>query len=411
MAEDIYLGEFEVGGNTYTVTEDDYLQVPEELFNKGSIDEIINAAKHICLQRNGKIGNLAENVSTLRGDYHFSHDPIDFDGTVLVFDANNLAHRVRHTFHLSYKQFDVSVLYGFLSVMSATIRRFKNVKTVVVCWDGGVPQYRYDRTPSYKNHTHGDDEGYQEFLMQIKELQAILPSFGIYSLRKNKAEADDLIYHTTRLIHPDSLKIVISTDQDLLQCINGNTHVWQPSKEVLIDRAGFKAYTGLAQSEFLVYRCMVGDGSDGIDGCKGIGEKTALKLIEDYGASPSNIINIATGTSPTNKPMSTSVAEKLRLFGLKGFQDTMVTIRLDRDLCGVRGYLLNAFKQELSYDSDAVSTFLKKWAFVSFMDVEFYKLFKNLDRPRLSYLPGDELRFPRVVAERKPVLKPSSNQD
>lgn len=400
MADDIYLGDFEVGGTTYTVTEEDYITLPEEFFNTAEVDDLINAAKHAAVQRQSQPGN--RQVELLRGDYHFDQDPVDWEGHVLVFDGNNLAHRVRHTFELSYRQHDVSISYGCLSVMAATARKFNRVTSIIVCWDGGVPQYRYDKVPTYKQRDHSDEEDYQEFIRQVRELHSLLPQLGVYSLRRLKAEADDLIYHITRFIHPDYKKVIVTTDQDLLQCINRDTDVWQPIKEKLIHRDNFKEYAGVTLKDFLTYRCLVGDSSDGVPGCKGIGEKTALKLLEDY-QSATMMLNVATGQSPTDIPMSPSVAEKLRTFGLTGFCNTMAAIRLDHDMCGVRGYLLDELRRDYHYDHVAINNYLKQWGFVSLMDNKFYDCFKPLTRPRLGYQPGDEVRMPRVLGKRDPV--------
>lgn len=390
--DDLFFGEFEVHGRIYEVTEDDYLSI-DAIDEYTSVEALISAAKHIALQRSGQPGNLAENTLHSRGDYQFDQDPIDFEGTVLIFDANNTAHRARHVSQLTYKEFDVSVTYGFLNIMAATVKKFKRVTSVIVCWDGGVPQFRYDRIPTYKRREHTDEDDYQEFIRQVQELHKILPQFGVYSLRKLKAEADDLMFHVSRLIHPDYQKVIISTDKDLLQCINRDTAVWQPYTETLITRENFKTYTGLSQADYLVYRSMVGDTSDGIPGIKGIGDKTALKLIEEYGASPSNIINVASGLNPEAKPMTEAMAEKVRSFGLKGFADVLTAIRLDIDRCGAKLYSRNELLKNIEYDPIAVSAYLRKYAFVSLMTSSFYDHFKSLRRPVLT---SAELRYPRV---------------
>jgi 5'-3' exonuclease len=419
--DDLFFGKFEVHGRIYEVTEDHYLAI-DAIDEYTSVEALISAAKHIALQHNGETGHIDENVSHIR-DIKISQDPIDFEGTVLIFDANNTAHRARHAVSLSHKNYvasypsdfgrhlddkhevpntDVSVSYGFLNILQATIKKFKRVTSVIVCWDGGVPQFRYDRVPTYKQRDHSDDEDYQEFLRQVKELHEVLPSFGVYSLRKDKTEADDLMYHVSRLIHPDYQKVIVSTDKDLLQCINRDTAVWQPYHELLIDRSNFKAHTGLNQADYLTYRCMVGDGSDGITGIKGIGEKTALKLIEDYGASPSNFINVANGLNPDTKPMSAAIAEKMKAFGIKGFADIMTAIRLDIDRCGAKLYIASELKKLHNYDPIIAGNFLRKYAFVSLMSSQFYDCFKDLQRPTMT---GLDLRYPRVFDTDKHPVK------
>ena len=169
MANDLFFGEFQHLGRTYEVIEDDY--IVDGIEELDDLEDIILAAKHAAVQRMAVNGNLAENVSNLHHDYQISQDPIDFDGAVLIFDGNNLAWRAKHSYELSYKQWDVSMLYGCLSMIASNVRRFPNVRAVVLCWDGGVPKFRYDCIPTYKHHDHADDEGYQDFIRQLKELQ------------------------------------------------------------------------------------------------------------------------------------------------------------------------------------------------------------------------------------------------
>lgn len=400
MTTDIFLGEFEHLGRTYTVTEDDYLQLPGEMLDGDSfpLADIINAAKHAAIQRAGKTGN--DGVERIRGDYRIQSDAVEFEGVILIVDANNMAWRAKHAFNLSFGQYDTSVSYGFLSILATTIRRFDRVKSVIVCWDGGVPQFRYDRTPSYKQREHGDEEEYQDFLRQVRELQDVLPLLGVYSLRKLKAEADDLMYHASKMTHSDYQNIIVTTDRDLLQAVDRRTSVWQPTKELMFNESNFKELVGVNLKDFLVYRCMVGDSSDGVPGVKGIGEVTALKLIEEYGASPSGLVNIANNQNPEAKPMSPSIASKISTYGLQGFMDTMTTIRLDIDRCGARRYILSELERRLDYQHIQVNSYLKRYGFASLMDNNFYDAFRDLGKPCLRL--QDNSRMP-IVLERTPV--------
>lgn len=393
----LFFGTFTAGSQSYEVTEDDYLNF-EHLEDYDDEATLVAAVKHMIVQRDAKINaskfRKLKNLNDLRGAYHYSQDPIDYAGTVLIFDGNNMAHRARHTNELAYKNIDVSVSYGVLNIIAAAIKKFDNVTSVVVCWDGGVPDFRYKRVPTYKRRDHSDDETYAEFIRQVAELHEVLPHFGVYSIRKLKTEADDLICQTCKMITTDYQKVVISTDADLLQCVDSSTVVWQPYKEVLITEHNFKEYTSLEKEHYLTYRCMVGDSSDGIPGIKGIGEKIALKLIEDYNGVPVNIVNAAFGLNPEAKPMSPSIAEKIKSFGLNGFADVMSTIRLDVDYCGAKLDINNALSKHIEFNPQQVNNFLKKYAFVSLMSSQFYDGFKNLRKPSLL----EYLRYPRIYS-------------
>lgn len=321
---------------------------------------------------------------------------------ILIVDGSNLAHRCRHVFHLSYQNIDVSVTYGFIRTLWSTMQKYDPM-VVIVCWDGGAPQYRYDRCPTYKRRDHTDDPDYPVFLDQVMELQDVLPILGVLSVRRKQIEADDLMYHAAAML--DGKKVIMTTDQDLYQAVvndyAGNIVVYSPTKELEITRDNFEKEVGVKPTEFLVYRSLVGDSSDNIPGCKGIGPKTAMELLVAYKSSPTAMVNTARGIGdPAAPKMSKSVAEKLIAFGHQGFSDMFVTMRLDRDMCGARRALLEAFDAWEVYQHSEVVGFLKQYAFASLIDVDFYRSFKGLRDPSEFLKDVSSIRMPSVPPTR-----------
>lgn len=389
----------------YRVTEADLDDLPDGI---DAVD-VESALKYIVAQHNAGPSNAESNIEMMRTGA-IDHDPVPrFIGNIIIFDGNNLAHRVWHTHNLSYKDKDVSILYGVLNVMRSTIRQYSDVACVMVCWDDGIPQHRLDKMPGYKSNrerTAEDQERYAIMKDQMNELHDFLPSLGVCSIKKQGCEADDLIYSSARMLNPDYRKIIVSSDQDLLQCVRYDTIILQPIKSIEITWDGFEEIIGVRSQDYLTYKCLIGDTSDNIPGCRGIGDKTAVKLIEQYGASPSNLINVANGDNPEAESMALGVASKLSAFGIQGFADTMATIRLDYDLCGARLSLLGHFIDWQPYDAKAVSMFLKQYAFVSLQDSEFYNCFKQLRSPEslLIYDLGKSMRMPVIAPNRQPIV-------
>lgn len=401
---DLFMGDFKLGAFTYTVTPEHYLEVPDSLT---TYEDITSAVKHIAVQKRSYATGKRQRDEREPIYVANENDPFRFAGRVLIVDGNNMAHRCLHTFNLTNNGQDVSVLYGFLRVLSSTMKRFDNVRSCVVCWDGGVPKYRRDILPDYKVKVRDDkDDTWVEFNEQMNQLSSILPMFGVHSLRMRGVEADDLIYHSTRIIGGDMLKIIISSDRDLLQAVRYDTEVFQPSGDKLVRLDNFQEVAGVRLDEYLVYRCLVGDDSDNVKGCKGIGEKYAKNLIETYGASASNMLNVANGLNPEAMPMSAPISQKLIAYGLSGFADTMNVIRLDYDRVGVRGYLLEALDRAVEFNEIYVKSYLSTHAFVSLMEPEFYSLFRPLV-PRPVIVSPDMLSgmyIPTVAPKREPVL-------
>lgn len=396
------MGEFKLGKRTYMVTPEHYLEVPDGLTTYA---DITSAVKHIAVQKH----SYAKGSRDEREPIYVANenDPFRFAGRVLIVDGNNMAHRCVHTFQLTNNGQDVSVLYGFLKVLSSTMKRFDHVTSVIVCWDAGVPKYRRDLIPEYKKRDRDEDGTWAEFNEQMSQLYAILPMFGVHSLRMPGVEADDLMFHATRLIGGDMLKIIVSSDRDLLQAVSYDTEVFLPSKEILVGLENFQEITGIRLDDYLVYRSLVGDDSDKIKGCVGIGEKYAKDLIDTYGASPSNMLNVANGLNVEAPPMSTSIAQKIVAYGLTGFADTITVMRLDYDRVGVRNYLLEGLDRAVGFDEVYVKRYLNTNAFVSLAEPEFYALFRPLlsRPPIISADRLNTLHMPMVAPKREPLLQ------
>lgn len=230
----------------------------------------------------------------------------------LIIDGNNLAYRANCTTNLYTKTGErVSAIYGTLQMIQSYLKKagsgwknklllevqdYKLDRTlmfdeVIMCWDGGKSKFRKAIFADYKGHrerkrsekTKEEQEEYYQFLDQMSQLHDILPSFGVKSLKIKDWEGDDLIYAVVKYSDPDELKVIVSTDRDMLQLVSENVLVWSPFKEVLVTPKNFVDFTGVPQSSYLTFRVLVGDATDNIEGIKGIGEKKAKDLILKYG--------------------------------------------------------------------------------------------------------------------------------
>ena len=186
---------------------------------------------------------------------------------ILIIDGNNMAHRCRHVFELSNKGVDVSVTYGFLRVIVSIIERFQPV-SVIVCWDGGVPAYRIQANDHYKaNRTQRDELEYLDFRRQIRELINILPNTGIACIYKDGAEADDLMYHASRVC--DGRRVIVTSDGDLWQAVSKDVCVYSPIKDVMYDEEAVFQECGVPPRQIPHWKALHGDSSDRHEGIVG----------------------------------------------------------------------------------------------------------------------------------------------
>jgi len=201
----------------------------------------------------------------------------------IVIDADNLCYRCRHAYSLSNKNEDTSVLYGFVASIIAEIKKHKPT-SVVVCWDKGIPSYRKELFPEYKAGRHqGEDKDlWEDFKRQMRELKDFVSSLGMSNLVIDGFEADDLMYWISKLILDEV--IIISTDNDILQTIDVSKRikVWNPIKKHMITFDNFYEIVGVKANQYIDYKIMTGDGSDNIEGIRGIGEKTASEILSSY---------------------------------------------------------------------------------------------------------------------------------
>ena len=151
-----------------------------------------------------------------------------------------------------------------------------------VVFDVKGPTVRHVEYEAYKAHRKPMPE---DLAVQMPKLKEILRALRIATAEFPGYEADDAIASLAAKAAAAGLQtIVVTTDKDLLQIVDGSTSVWNPSKEKLIDAAGVKDFFGVEAGAVVDVLSLWGDPSDNIPGVPGIGEKTAKSLIEQFGS-------------------------------------------------------------------------------------------------------------------------------
>jgi len=205
----------------------------------------------------------------------------------VIIDANSVIHRAFHALPpLKTKEgLIVNAVYGFLLVLFKLLKEIKP-KYFVACFDLPQPTFRKKMFNEYKAQRK---KAPQELYDQIPIVKEVLRKFNVPVFEKEGYEGDDLIGTLTNFSKDKNIKnIVVSGDMDNLQLINENTFVYFLNKgvknAVLFDEKAVKEkYEGLTPNQLIDFKGLRGDVSDNIPGVKGIGEKTALKLIKDFG--------------------------------------------------------------------------------------------------------------------------------
>ena len=222
----------------------------------------------------------------------------------LLIDAYNLAHRVHWTHRmLSFEGIPVSCLYGFFSSLSSLKRKFPS-HLFIVAWDGGYERRAAESLNAVKsgiiptgykaNRPKPEDELPPDVEIvheQIEPLKEALRLARVFQVSVNGVEADDIISTYAKQNElSDGNSIIVTSDKDFLQCLTDKIHIYDSMKSNYWTRKIFIDSYGFEPNLWVDVGSLMGDISDNIISVPGIGEKTAISLIKEYG-NIDNVIN------------------------------------------------------------------------------------------------------------------------
>ena len=208
---------------------------------------------------------------------------------VLLIDGNNLLFRAYYATAYSgsilknSKGFPTNALYGFTSMINKIIEE-EQPEYMMVAFDIG----KNFRKSKYDFYKEGRNETPNELKMQMPLARKVLHAMGVPYLELEPYEADDIIGTVAALAEkdPEYYSLIVSSDKDLLQLISFETDIklLKQSGFIRFNKDSFKLEYGIEPERIVDLKALMGDSSDNIPGVKGIGEKTALKLLQEYGS-------------------------------------------------------------------------------------------------------------------------------
>ncbi|MDO4483537.1 MAG: 5'-3' exonuclease H3TH domain-containing protein [Clostridia bacterium] len=206
--------------------------------------------------------------------------------TFLIIDGNSLLYRAFHALPvMDYNGTYTNAIHGFLMMTLKAVAE-ENVRYIAVCFDEHAPTFRHVIYPEYKA---GRSPTPPELIQQMDTIRTLLTDLGIRWYAMAGWEADDLLGTLSRLGEEAGLKPVLLTgDRDALQLVSNTT-------ELLFTRKGisetyrftpvsmYEEY-GFYPEQVTDWKGMAGDSSDNIPGIPGVGDKTAVKLLQQFGS-------------------------------------------------------------------------------------------------------------------------------
>ena len=294
---------------------------------------------------------------------------------LVLVDGNNLM--FRSFFATAYtgnimrnsKNFPTNALYGFVIMINKIIAE-EEPTYMCVAFDIG----KNFRKQEYSFYKEGRATTPDELKEQMPVARKILDAMGIKHIELEPYEADDIIGTITNFCENDDTfaSLIVSSDKDLLQLISDETVV------KLLKQTGYIRYTkekfiedyGIEPIRMIDLKALMGDSSDNIPGVKGIGEKTALKLLQEYKSLENLYDNIDKITGKTKEKLEN---DKDSAFMSKKIATIYKEVPIDVTL------------NDLTYlgPQDSLKDI--------YQELEFFSLLKNMDNKK-----SDDIKITKI---------------
>ncbi len=202
---------------------------------------------------------------------------------IFLIDGSAFLYRAFHAIQsLSTAQgHPTNATFGFTRILMKLIRE-KNPVYAAVFFDVKGPTFRHKLYEPYKaNRPPMPDE----LAAQIPDIRRMITALNIPIVQKTGYEADDLVGTFARMAQEEGFEVVMVTgDKDFIQLITDHCRLWDPMKDTLMDRDAVRADMDIEPSQFIDVLGLAGDSSDNIPGVRGVGIKTAVKLVAEFGS-------------------------------------------------------------------------------------------------------------------------------
>jgi DNA polymerase-1 len=273
-----------------------------------------------------------------------------------ILDGNAYIHRAYHALpplSTSNNQ-QVNAVYGFIRLL-LKIKSIFTPDYIAVCFDYPSKNFRHEIFKEYKANRKPLDEA---LISQMPLAREAVDALSISKVEIQSYEADDLIATIVKHNKESSVQTVIVTgDKDILQLTEDeNVLVWNDSKDIMYDTKKVEEKYGVKPNQLLDIFALIGDATDNVPGIKGIGEKTAVKLLKEYGTLK-NILKNADSIKGNIGKLLQQGKDNVELS--KKLIELNFNVPLD--------YKLNNFENK-DLDADKAVSFFEKYEFKSLAD-------------------------------------------
>jgi DNA polymerase I len=275
--------------------------------------------------------------------------------TVYLIDGSAFLYRAFHAIQTlsTARGHPTNATFGFTRILMKLVRE-KNPVYAAVFFDVKGPTFRHEMYPDYKaNRPPMPDE----LAAQIPDIRRMITALNIPIVQKSGYEADDLVGTFARIAQDQGYDVVMVTgDKDFIQLITDHCILWDPMKDTILDRQTVVGDMGIEPERYIDVLGLAGDTSDNIPGVKGVGPKTAVKLLAQFGSIDNLYQNLA------------QVAKKKKLYdSLSSSRDIVM---LSRDLATIDRQV----KVKEQIKDFKLKPYDTRQAFALFQELEFKSL-------------------------------------
>lgn len=293
--------------------------------------------------------------------------------TLLLIDAYAMIYRAYYAFirapRMNSRGENTSAIFGFIVTFEDLLKRLKP-SHIAVAFDPAGPTFRHEAFEQYKAQRQETPEDIRWAVPRIKQ---ILQAMNVPVLEVPGYEADDLIGTLAHKAEKEGFEVYMATpDKDYGQLVSEHIFMYRPRHTGGFEKLGpqevCEKYGLQNQSQVIDLLGLMGDSSDNIPGCKGVGEKTAVQLLQQFGS----IDNLLANTDQLKGALQRKVQEQVE------------DIRFS--------YFLATIKTDVPIDFDAQSLVYqeKNWDKLAplYRELEFNSLLKQAPNQQNSLPPG-----------------------
>jgi DNA polymerase-1 len=217
------------------------------------------------------------------------HRDADASKNLFIVDGHALAYRAYFAFIrnplINSKGENTSAVFGFTRMLLLLLKKY-DPRYLAVVFDSGEETDRHRAFPEYKAHR---PEMPADLVTELPWIFELTEALGIRVIVEPGIEADDLIATLARTANAEGIGVTIITgDKDFLQLLSDRVRIIRPEKGTALEEEIGPEYCrerfGLDPAQVIDLLALMGDSSDNIPGVKGIGEKTAVKLLHEFGS-------------------------------------------------------------------------------------------------------------------------------